>query len=229
MDNNYLILVIDDDPDILKILKDNLELDGYRVCTAKLGKDALAIFQKRHVDLVILDLMLPDMDGIQVCRAIRAHSDVSIILLTAKDSVTDKVLGLEHGADDYMVKPFDYLEVAARIKARLRRSKSVNASHEVHESGNIRLDPNSYNVLVDGCQIKLTKKEFDLLHLLLEHSDKVLERDHIRQALWPDSNLYKWSRTIDVHIMNLRAKLAGNAGCIVTVSGVGYMLKTSAK
>ncbi len=230
MDNNYLILVIDDDPDILKILKDNLELDGYRVCTAMQGKDALALFKKRPIDLVILDLMLPDMDGIQVCRAIRAHSDVSIILLTAKDSVTDKVLGLEHGADDYIVKPFDYLEVAARIKARLRRSKPANASHKVHETGNIRLDPNSYNVFVGGRQIKLTKKEFDLLHLLLEHSGKVLEREAIRQALWPDSKLYKWSRTIDVHIKNLRAKLGeqpNNSGYIVTVAGVGYMLKTS--
>ncbi len=230
MDKNYLILVIDDDLDILKILKDNLELDGYRVCTATLGKDALAIFQKRHIDLVILDLMLPDMDGIQVCRAIRARSDVSIIMLTAKDSVTDKVLGLENGADDYIVKPFEYLEMAARIKARLRRSKSIAVSEEVHEDGNIRLDPNSYNVFVDGRHVKLTKKEFDLLHLLLEHSGKVLERDHIRQALWPDSKLYKWSRTIDVHIMNLRAKLAkqsDNSGCIVTVPGVGYMLKTS--
>ncbi len=120
--------------------------------------------------------------------------------------------------------------MAARIKARLRRSKSINTAHEVHEAGNIRLNPNSYNVFVEGSQIKLTKKEFDLLHLLLEHSGNVLERDQIRQALWPDSKLYKWSRTIDVHIKNLRAKLAepsGNSGYIVTVPGVGYMLKTS--
>jgi DNA-binding response OmpR family regulator len=129
------ILVVDDDPDIRAILEDNLALDGYDVITAENGKSGLECFQRHMVDLVILDLMLPDMDGIQVCRAIRAQSAVSIIMLTAKDGVSDKVLGLEHGADDYVVKPFDYLELAARIKARLRRSKHVATHGTAQECG----------------------------------------------------------------------------------------------
>ena len=127
----FSILVVDDDPDILTIIKDNLELDGYEVFTAALGKDALSILEKESINLIILDLMLPDVDGIQICRATRAKSHVPIIMLTAKDTVSDKVLGLESGADDYIVKPFDYLELAARVKAQLRRSKTYLLADDV--------------------------------------------------------------------------------------------------
>ena len=221
------ILVVDDDHDILTILKDNLELDGYGTFTATRGKDALALFEKESVDLIVLDLMLPDMDGIQICRAIRANSHVPIIMLTAKDGVSDKVLGLESGADDYLVKPFDYLELAARIKARLRRSSSYFSADKIFEVGNLRLNPEKREVEVDGKKVVLTKKEFDILYLLFKHAGKVLSREWIKQEIWPGEKLYKWSRTLDVHIQHLRAKLEENPEqpqCILTVPGVGYML-----
>ena len=226
----YNILVVDDDHDILTIIKDNLELDGYEVFTATLGKDAISIFEKEPIDLIVLDLMLPDMDGIQVCRAVRANSPVPIIMLTSKDGLSDKVLGLESGADDYIVKPFDYLELAARIKARLRRSKSYLSADEILEIGDLRLNPERREVEVNGEKVILTKKEFDILSLLFKHAGKVLSRDKIKQEIWPDQKLYKWSRTLDVHIQHLRAKLGKNpeqSKYILTVPGVGYMLSNS--
>jgi DNA-binding response OmpR family regulator len=236
--SNYKILVVDDDPDILKIVRDNLELDGYGVRTASFGKEALAYFEKEVFDLIILDLKLPDMDGIQICRTIRQKSDIPITMLTAKDGLSDKILGLESGADDYIVKPFDYLELAARIKARLRRSSPKNSTgsssgtspKKIFEFQNIRLDPNTRTVEVNREKVSLTKKEFDLLYLLAENLGSVLEREVIKNELWPDANLYKWSRTIDVHIQHLRAKLKDDPAAphlIITVPGVGYMLKES--
>jgi len=224
------ILVVDDDSDILTIIKDNLKLDGYEVFTATLGKDAISIFDKKPIDLIVLDLMLPDMDGIQICRAVRANSHVPIIMLTAKDGLSDKVLSLESGADDYIVKPFDYLELAARIKARLRRSKSYLSAEEVLEVGTLRLSPERREVKVDGGRVLLTKKEFDILSLLFKHAGKVLSRNTIKQEIWPGKQLYKWSRTLDVHIQHLRAKLEKNPEqpqYILTVPGVGYMLSNS--
>lgn len=225
------ILVVDDDPDILKILKDNLELDGYAVVTSTGGRQALETFEKKPTDLVVLDLMLPDMDGIQVCRALRTGSAVPIIMLTARDGVSDKVLGLESGADDYLVKPFDYLELAARINARLRRRSPLPPPRKVLESGAIRLDPNSREARVGTRTLSLTKKEFDLLELLFAHAGKALSRKAIRRALWPDRSIYRWSRTIDVHIQHLRTKLEDNPEQprhIVTVQGVGYMFASEA-
>lgn len=228
--NPYKILLVDDDPDILTIIRDNLELDGYEVFTATLGKDAISIFQKKEIDLIILDLMLPDIDGIQVCRATRATSHVPIIMLTAKDSVSDKVLGLESGADDYIVKPFDYLELAARIKARLRRSDPYFSAVDVFKIGNLTLDPEKRELEVDGKKVGLTKKEFDILALLFKHPGRVLDRDTIKMEIWPDRKLYKWSRALDVHIQRLRAKLEKNPEnpqYIQTIPGVGYMLSES--
>ena len=224
------ILVVDDDLDILTIIKDNLELDGYGVFTATLGKDALSILEKEFINLVILDLMLPDIDGIQICRATRAKSHIPIIMLTAKDTVSDKVLGLESGADDYIVKPFDYLELAARVKAQLRRSKSYLAVDDVFQVGNLQLKPARRELEIDGTQIPLTKKEFDILSLLFKHAGKVLDRDTIKMEIWPGQKLYKWSRTLDVHIQRLRAKLEKNPEqpqYIFTIPGVGYKLSNS--
>lgn len=226
--DQYNILVVDDDLDILTILKDNLELDGYTVFTATLGKEAIDIFQKESIDLIILDLMLPDMDGILVCRATRTNSHVPIIMLTAKDSVSDKVLGLDSGADDYIVKPFDYLELAARIKARLRRGELFFSTENVFKTGTLQLKPEGREVEVDGNQVSLTKKEFDILFLLFKHVGKVLDRDTIKLEIWPGQKLYRWSRTLDVHIQRMRAKLENNPEkpeYIQTVSGVGYMLR----
>jgi DNA-binding response OmpR family regulator len=223
------ILVVDDDPDILMILKDNLKLDGYRVLCARDGREALDLFGSHPVDLIVLDLMLPDLDGLQICRTVRAGSRVPIILLTAKDAISDKVLGLECGADDYMVKPFDYLELAARIRARLRRSGGFeDPLPPVLEIGNLKLDQTARQAHLNGRNVSLTKKEFDLLLLLVRHAGRVLDRETIRQTLWPENRLYKWSRTIDVHIQHLRAKLEPDLDtphCIITVQGVGYMLK----
>jgi DNA-binding response OmpR family regulator len=223
----FRVLVVDDDADILTIIKDNLALDGFEATTATSGKEALARFAEVHPDILVLDLMLPDMDGIQICRSIRRESQVPIILLTAKDGVSDKVLGLESGADDYLVKPFDYLELAARIKARLRRGGNYRKLSEVTTVGQWELVPQRREVTIAGRTIKLTKKEFDLLSLLFKHAGQVLDRETIRRNLWPGAQIYHWSRTIDVHIQHLRSKLEktpDQPAYISTVPGVGYLL-----
>jgi DNA-binding response OmpR family regulator len=223
----YRILVVDDDPDIQMIVKDNLELDGYMAATAQSGRQALLALEKQDFDLIILDLMLPDMDGIQVCRAIRKLSSVPIIMLTAKDGLSDKVLGLHSGADDYVVKPFDYLELAARINARLRRQQSHQNPGRTLAAGNLRLNRENREAFLDSKPLILTRKEFDILAVLIQHAGQAVQRETIRKALWPHSQLYKWSRTIDVHVQHLRAKLKDNLDSpryIVTVQGIGYKL-----
>jgi DNA-binding response OmpR family regulator len=220
------ILVVDDDPDILTILKDHIELDGHEVTAADTGKRALEMFHERDADLVILDLSLPDIDGIMVCRAIRKVSDVSIIMLTARDRVTDKVLGLESGADDYVVKPFEYIELAARIKACLRRRRRARQVLSLSNTGDITLDCEGRTVFKNGRPVHLTQREFDLLALLMTHSGQVLNRTAIRHALWPEGDIYKGSRTIDVHIQHLRSKIEEDPQDpkrIKTAQGVGYV------
>jgi DNA-binding response OmpR family regulator len=227
----YVILVVDDDPDILTILKDNLTLDGYQVTTAATGKEALAVFSRSSFDLVLLDLMLPDMDGVQICRSFRATGNKPILLLTARDRLSDKVLGLESGADDYVVKPFDYLELAARIKALLRRSHGYATVRSERSAGPLRLDSQTRQVKLNDHPIQLTRKEYEILELLIRHANQVLEREVIRKTLWPEDKLYSWSRTIDVHIQHLRTKLEAEPDCacrITTVQGVGYMLEVPA-
>jgi DNA-binding response OmpR family regulator len=224
----YAILIVDDDADILTTIRGNLKLDGYTVHTAPSGQKALKYFQtmEYRIDLVVLDLMLPDIDGIQVCRAIRTRSAVPIIMLTAKDSISDKVLGLESGADDYIVKPFDYLELAARIKARLRNPKQAAALNGSANPAGISFRPDSLTVAIDKREVVLTRKEFEILQLLVQNAGHGLHRKQIRDDVWPDSNLYSWSRTIDVHIRNLRMKLEKNPqepDLIKTVPSVGYL------
>jgi DNA-binding response OmpR family regulator len=221
------ILLVDDDPDILRILKDNLELDGYQVRTATTGREALQLFGQGGCDLVILDLSLPDIDGIQVCRSIREKSPTPIIMLTARDRVPDKVLGLETGADDYVVKPFDYLELSARVRACLRRRPAPVHAEEVLKIGDLKIDPGRNTVWKASEKISLTQRQFRLLLLLARHAGKVLERSAIRRSLWPEGELYKDSRAIDVHIQHLRLKLHDNPNnpeYIRTIQGVGYML-----
>jgi len=221
------ILVVDDDPDILRILRDNLELDGYRVFTASTGKEALQAFDRASTSLIILDLSLPDIDGIQVCRSIRETSNIPIIMLTARDRLPDKVLGLETGADDYLVKPFDYLELAARIRACLRRQGQVINSAETIELGDLKIDVGRNTICKRGVKVGLTQREFTLFLLLARNAGRVLNRTVIRHALWPDGELYKDTRVIDVHIQHLRSKLEDDPAeprYIVTVPGVGYML-----
>ena len=222
------ILVVDDDPDILTIIQDNLILDGYAVLTADTGAAALEQTQAHIPDLVILDLMLPDMDGLQVCRILRGKTQVPIIMLTAKDGVSDKVLGLETGADDYMVKPFDYLELAARIKVRLRDTATPQPSdaEAILECGPVQLDLIHRNVSINGVEAELTPKEQAVLQLLMGHCGQVVPREQIIDELWPDGGLYKNTRTIDVHIQHLRAKIEtdpANPKHLITLPGVGYM------
>ncbi len=219
------ILLVDDDSDILTILKDNLELDGYDVTVASTGKEALEVFEKSRPGLIILDLSLPDIDGIQVCRRIRDTSSVPILMLTARDRVPDKVLGLDSGADDYMSKPFDYLELSARIKALLRRSGRF-APAEVTEVGDLKIDTGHNTVQRAGKKIALTQRQFNLLVFLAQNAGRAMSRSAIRQAIWADRDLYRDSRTIDVHVQHLRAKVEDNPAdpkYIVTVPGVGYM------
>ncbi len=227
--NQKQVLVVDDDPDILVILRDNLELDGYFVLTASTGREVVPLLENfQDIELVILDLSLPDIDGMQLCITIRERSDVPIIMLTARDSVADKVLGFERGADDYLVKPFDYLELSARIKACLRRGASLKPQLDgVIELGDLKIDVGKNVVWKNGNKINLTAKEFGLLLFFIRNIGKALTRDVIRRALWKKTDLYTGSRSIDVHVQHLRSKIEDNVSepkLIVTVQGVGYRL-----
>jgi DNA-binding response OmpR family regulator len=219
------ILLVDDDPDILRILKDNLEFDNYRVLLATNGKEALDLFDTTRVNLVILDLSLPDIDGIQVCRRMRDMSSIPIIMLTARDRVPDKVLGLDSGADDYVSKPFDYLELAARISACLRRSGSIE-DPLVMEIADLKIDTGQNAVWKEGIRVPLTQREYALLVLLVKNSGRALSRAVIKETIWADRELYRDSRTIDVHVQHLRAKIEDNPATpkhIVTIPGTGYI------
>jgi two-component system alkaline phosphatase synthesis response regulator PhoP/OmpR family response regulator RpaB len=218
------ILIIDDDKDIVQTLKGNLELDGYHVICAFNGCGGIKAVKAEQPDLVILDLNLPDIDGIKACQFIRREYDVPIIMLTARDSVSDMVLGLECGADDYLIKPFNALELSARIKAVLKRMERslVRSRYECRE---IAIEFKSRRVLREGREVALTKTEYELLELFISHANEVLSREFIRNQIWRDSQLYSHSRTLDVHIQRLRKKLEqdhNNPQYIITVSGVGY-------
>ena len=224
--NHKKILIVDDDPDIALIIKDNMELDGYQVEVSSNGKKALATLNDQRFDLVMLDLSLPDIDGIQVCRRIREKSDVPIIMLTARDRITDKVLGFECGADDYVVKPFDYLELAARVKACLRRTNRSNSCSNLIQAGNLKIDVTGNKVCKAGVVVNLTKTEFAILVLLASNPGMVFDRTTIRERVWSSSDLYSDSRAIDVHIQHLRSKIEDKPSSpkyIRTVQGVGYI------
>ena len=224
------ILVVDDDPDILMIVRDNLLLDGFRVLTAEDGAAALSALEAHKPDLVVLDLMLPDTDGLQICRTVRATSAVPIIMLTARDGVSDRVLGLEVGADDYLVKPFDYLELAARIKARLRRPSVFNEARNEIVCGPLVLNMARREVTIADRKVGLTPKECDVLGMLIMYCGQVVERRQMVAELWPEAGLYKHTRTIDVHVQHLREKIEADANqprYILTVPGVGYRCASS--
>jgi DNA-binding response OmpR family regulator len=222
---NNRILAVDDDADILKVLKANLELHNYQVVTADSWQKAQEVLALSVPDLIILDIMLPDGDGMEICRELRKDmAEVPIIMLTAKDKISDKVMGLESGADDYVVKPFETLELVARIKACLRRVKSPLNEEQV-EVGNIKIDYKKRLVSVSGHNIDLTPKEYHLLCFLVSHRGEALSRETIRKNIWKDSHIYSWSRVIDVHIQHLRQKIEKDPAkpeYIITVSGAGY-------
>ncbi len=227
MGEKYTILIIDDDPDILKVLKANLELHDFRVITAQSWKEGKEALFSSSPSLLILDLMLPDGDGVEICRNLRKENPLlPIIMLTAKDKISDKVIGLESGADDYIVKPFETLELIARIKACLRRA--IPLKEEKVEIRGLEIDYKKRLVKLEGKEIDLTPKEYELLCFLISRKGEVVSREEIKKHLWKDSKLYSWSRVIDVHIQHLREKLKDDPespSYIVTIPTVGYKFK----
>ena len=220
------ILLVDDEPLMIKGLKYTLEQDGYETVSAYDGEEALRLFAEDNFDMVLLDVMLPKMDGIQVCQRIRETSDVPIIMLTAKGEDLDKILGLEYGADDYMTKPFNILEVKARIKTILRRVQGT-ATQDDQRMIKVRgLEDNTANrsVTLSGRDIRLTAKEFDLLQLFISHRGRVFSREEMLDSVWKNDYAGD-ARTVDVHIRRLREKIEQNPTqpeFIFTKWGVGY-------
>jgi two-component system alkaline phosphatase synthesis response regulator PhoP len=216
------ILVVEDESSIASFVSLYLKNAGYAVKTAATGSDALTAVAAHEPALIVLDLMLPDIDGIEVCKRVRQHSDVPILMLTARDEDVDKIIGLEVGADDYLTKPFNPRELVARVKSILRRStpdrKEVASATITH--GDLNIDAGRREVKVGDEEIKLAPKEFDLLWELLDHRGLVLTRDQLLERVW-GYTFAGDTRTVDVHVRQLRRKL-GEASPIVTVWGVGY-------
>jgi two-component system response regulator RegX3 len=225
-DQRISILVVEDEESFIDALTIGLDREGFDVAIARDGQDALVQFSKGNFDLVLLDLMLPKMSGLDVCRSIRTTSSVPIIIVSAKGEEVDMVLMLEIGADDYVTKPYRLRELVARIRAVLRRRKShelLEADEEI-ELGNIRMDIDARRCFVDGEEIKLRKKEFALLRLLLENSGRVLTREVLIDRVW-GSDYVGDTKTLDVHIKRLRSLIEQepkNPTHITTVRGVGY-------
>ncbi len=223
------ILVVDDEKIMVKGIKFNLEQEGYEVITAYDGEEALEKAHDSTIDLILLDLMLPKMDGFTVCRSVRSFSDVPIIMITAKSEDIDKILGLEYGADDYITKPFNVRELTARIKAIMRRTtpKTKPVSDKVFTSGDIELDYDFRRVKVRGTMVELTGKEFDLLELFLKNPGKVYTREMLLEIAWGKGSR-EGVRTVDVHIRRLREKLETKPAepkYLRTKWGVGYYYK----
>jgi len=234
---NSKLLIVEDDPDVRSSLERRFRFEGFRVTTAERGEEALDILADLEPDLILLDVMLPGLDGFAVAERIRNVSNVPILMLTAKDSVQDRVSGLERGADDYLVKPFELPELMARVRALLRRSRILSeaasteeASHKLEYAG-ISLDRKTRDVLVDGESLDLTPREFSLLEYFLQHPKQVLTRDQILEAVWGYDSEGS-SNLVDVYVLQLRKKLeAGKATSdrrLHTVRGVGYSLRDMA-
>ncbi len=223
------ILIVDDEKPIVEILKINLKKENYIVFESYDGEDAVQKAETVNPDLILLDVMLPKMDGFSVCRKIREKSSVPIIMLTAREEEVDKVLGLELGADDYMTKPFSIRELMARIKANMRRQQSVSESAETKESdileiGCFRLDSNRYELYKNGELINLTIREFDLIKFLASQPNKIFSRQSLLESVW-DYEYYGDVRTVDVTVRRLREKIEDNPSqptYIITKRGVGY-------
>jgi Response regulators consisting of a CheY-like receiver domain and a winged-helix DNA-binding domain len=223
------ILLVDDEQSIQTLLSYPLRKDGYHVTSALDGREALQRFGEGRFDLVILDLMLPKLDGVEVCRQLRSHSQVPIIMLTAKGSETDKVVGLEVGADDYITKPFSMREFRSRVKAALRRSRMVGdlPDEETIESGELTIDFGRHMVTLRGEETRVTYVEFEILGALARSPGRVLSRETLLEHVWGDSE-YRDPRTVDVHIRHLREKLEQDPKqpeFLFTVRGVGYRFR----
>jgi len=225
------ILIVEDESSFSEALSFLLGKEGYDVDIADTGTEAIKKFNEKGADLVLLDLMIPEVSGVEVCKAIRATSQVPIIMLTAKDSEIDKVVGLELGADDYVTKPYSSRELIARIKAVLRRGSSEDVATEngILTAAGIRLDVGKHQVTVNGTLISLPLKEFELLEFLMRNSGRVLTRTQLIDRIW-GGDYYGDTKTLDVHIKRLRSKIEAdpaNPILIQTIRGLGYKLETN--
>jgi two-component system, OmpR family, alkaline phosphatase synthesis response regulator PhoP len=214
------ILVIDDEPSIVNLVRAYLKPEGYEVFTAMDGNSGLKAARSFQPDLIILDLMLPGMDGIELLSRLRRESDVYVILLTAKTEETDKVVGLSVGADDYVTKPFSPRELTARVKAALRRLQTSASETSIYSFRHLRMDVGARTVTIDGNPVELTANEFDLLKTLVEHRGRVLSREQLLEKVW-GGEYFGEQRVVDVHLGHIRQKMR-HENLIVTVRGVGY-------
>jgi DNA-binding response OmpR family regulator len=217
-----LILVVDDEPKVARLARDYLEKNGFRVIIAGDGQSALAVARREKPDLIILDLLLPQMDGREVCRILRRESDVPIIMLTALSEEIDQVTGLEIGADDYITKPFSVRTLVARVRSLLRRTRGEVKPPSIVRTGNLEVDTEKYSVTFSGIPIKLTPNEFKLLYLLASHPGQTLTREQLLDDLHGAAS--SMDRSVDSHVKNLRKKLEAVSGdpMVETVYGIGY-------
>lgn len=224
------VLVVDDDQDIVKLITKSLRLEQFEVMPAHSGKEALSILQENHIDFIVLDIMMPEMDGLEVCRTIRNEFNIPILFLSARDREMDKIIGLEIGADDYMTKPFSIQELTSRIKAHFRKIdrlyKEWDRLREDDNESNrdmtspLVLNDKTYEAFINGKKLELSTKEFQILSFLLNHPNNVLTREQIYENVWGDE--YGDLNTVTVHIKNIRKKLGGEYDFIKTVWGIGY-------
>ncbi len=225
---NEKILVVDDEAAIVDLIKMELDFEGYQVETAYDGQEAIDKAQSFQPDLIVLDIMLPKINGFDVCKTLLPLMDVPIILLTAKTDIVDKVLGLELGADDYLTKPFDNRELLARIKAHLRRAKKVPAAKKEDSmitNGPLSIMPEERMVILDGKEVHLTPKEFDLLYLLASNLEQVFPRDALLEKIW-GYDYYGDTRTVDMHVQRIRRKIDSQPNKFIqTVFGIGYKMR----
>ena len=230
MKDKVLIMVVDDDPNIAHLVKLYLEKEGYAVRVVTRGDEAVQAFRQENPALVVLDVMLPGLDGWEVCRQIRKQHNTPIIMLTAKDDTFDKVLGLELGADDYVTKPFETKELVARVKAVLRRSTPETEADPALHFNDLEISLERYEVIYRGEKLELPPKEMEVLHFLAAHKNRVFTREQLLEQVW-GFDFFGDSRTVDVHIKRLREKLQGCEQLgwqIRTVWGVGYKFEVNA-
>lgn len=223
------ILIVDDNQQITEILKQYAIREGYDVAIAKDGQAALDLFVAYEPDLILLDVMMPIIDGFEVCRTIRRQSQVPIIMITARSEDFDKIMGLDTGADDYIVKPFSSAEVMARIRALLRRVVMADAQSQIVKVDNLIIDASNYSVIIDSINLKLTKKEFEMLWLFCNHPQRVFSREQLLEKIW-GFDYYGETRTVDTHIKRLRAKLDAYEHPnwnLITIWGVGYKFEVN--
>ncbi len=228
--SKYRILIVEDDENISRLIEYNLKGAGFDCYVAFSGEDALESLSREDFDLVILDLMLPGIDGVQVCKTIRKSAgicDTPVIMLTAKGHEVDRIIGFEAGADDYVVKPFSPRELVLRVKAILSRANSSNKGKDVLEFNGIKIDLEGHRVFVEGKEVRLTKIEFNLLTTLFERRGRVQSRDRLLDEIW-DISADVTTRTVDTHIKRLRKKLGKAGRFIETVRGIGYRFSEEA-